>query len=462
MEQCARGAARGSAVERVRQHILCTLVCLGRHTVTQHIATAGRQFVDWTADYRLYSKRRVDTPALFAPVRRTVVNHLPAETPLVAALDDTRLKKSSRNTPGVKYTRDPLGPPFHVNFMLAQRFVQLSVAWPHETGLARMIPVDLVHAPVPKKPAKRAPEVMWITYRQRCREQALGRVGQQRLRVLRTALDNDGEHARTLVGVVDGGYTNRTFLRAVPERTTIIGRIRGDAKLYYLPEEQPQKGRRRLYGPPAPTPNHLRGDTEVPWQHATAYAGGKQHHFRVKTLGPVRWRATGEHHNLRLVVIAPLGYRLRKNGKILYRKPAYLICTDPHMNVENFLQYYLWRWDIEVNFRDEKSLLGLGQAQVHHPQSVENVPALTVAAYAILLTAATSLYGLRGRPHELPPPKWRRQQQPRASTQNLIAQIRHDLWGQAILFSDFDSSTTNNSKSQKNKPQLDAALFYAA
>jgi hypothetical protein len=111
----------------------------------------------------------------------------------------------------------------------------------------------------------------------------------------------------------------------------------------------------------------------------------------------LRWRATGAAHELRLVVIAPLGYRVNRQGRLLYRKPAYLICTDPALPVERIVQYNIWRWDIEVNFRDEKTLLGVGQAQVHTPASVERVPALSVAAYSILLTAALRLYGLQGQ-----------------------------------------------------------------
>ncbi|RRJ94816.1 hypothetical protein Ga0100231_011190 [Opitutaceae bacterium TAV4] len=65
-------------------------------------------------------------------------------------------------------------------------------------------------------------------------------------------------------------------------------------------------------------------------------------------------RITGVHTPGRVVVIAPLGYRLRKGGKLLYRQPAYLLCTDAGLPVQDILQQYLWRWDIEVNFKDEK------------------------------------------------------------------------------------------------------------
>ena len=110
--------------------------------------------------------------------------------------------------------------------------------------------------------------------------------------------------------------------------------------------------------------------------HSGSFAAGKRHLFKIKTISPLRWRPAGKEHDMRLiVVIAPLGYRLTKHSGLLYRQAAYLICSDPDASIKEILQAYVWRWDIEVNFRDEKTLLGLGQAQVRHERSVENVPA---------------------------------------------------------------------------------------
>ena len=43
------------------------------------------------------------------------------------------------------------------------------------------------------------------------------------------------------------------------------------------------------------------------------------------------------------------------------------------------LQDYFDRWGIEVNHRDVKEILGVGQAQVWNEKSVSKVPALLVA-----------------------------------------------------------------------------------
>ena len=449
--------------ERVRQHVLSQLVCLGRHTLTGVLGTSGGLFTDWTADYRMYSRERVDPAKLFTPVRQRLTDRLAPGVPLITALDDTRLKKTGRKTHGVKYTRDPLGPPFHVNLVKAQRFIQVSMASPCDSGLARMIPIDFVHAPAAQKPPKDADPQALARFRNAKRDTALPRVAANRLAMIRSAMDSEGQHSRALWSVVDGGYTNRTFMKNLPPRTSMIGRIRADAKLYHPPECPAGKaGRKRRYGTRAPTPEALRQNPDVPWQRVEAFAAGKKHSFKIKTLGPVRWRpAAGT--DLHLLVIAPLGYRLSKQGKLLYRKPAYLICTDPHAGLQQILQTYLWRWDIEVNFRDEKTLLGVGQAQVRHDQSVERVPALAVAAYAMLLTSATLTFGPEGKPTDgLPTPKWQTKERPRASTQSLINLLRHEIWARAIRFYSFASSTPPDTKPQKLHSTLESALFYAA
>lgn len=462
-EEGARAAARGPARERVVSQLLSALVCLGRHTVTGHLATAGQQFADWSAAYRLYSQERLDSRALFGPLLAELTTQLAAAGPVVVALDDTTLKKSSRRTPGVSWLADRQGPKFHLNLMLGQRCLQQSLAVSDGSGAARLVPVDFVLAPPAAKPERRGSAEQWAAYRQAQRERALGRVAAQRVQVLRQRLNEQAAtRERQLLSVVDGGYTNGTFLNELPAGCGVIGRLRGDAKLYHLPAEQAPagRGRPRVYGPPAPTPEQLRRDERVPWQELEVHFGERRRTVRYKTLAPLRWRATGAHHDLRLVVLAPTPYRKNRQGRWLYRKPAYLLCTDPTLAVAQLVQYYLWRWQIELNFRDEKTLLGVGQAQVHHPASVERVPGLSVAAYAILVTADLLLYGQRGPHLSLPLPKWRRRPPARASLAQLISQVRHELWGDYLNLSDFVREVPPEPKSLKSPPPLESALLY--
>ena len=69
---------------------------------------------------------------------------------------------------------------------------------------------------------------------------------------------------------------------------------------------------------------------------------------------------------------------------------------------------YFDRWGIAVNQRDEKDILGVGQAQVWNEQSVSKVPALLVAMYRWRLLAGRKGDGpTRTQAYE-PLPKWRR------------------------------------------------------
>jgi hypothetical protein len=450
---------KASIAQTVRRHIFSNLMCMGKHTVTGQIATAARQFQDWTADYRLYSNSRFNPEDLFAPIRKRLIKK---HNPCVVALDDTRVKKTGPHIPGVKYHRDPMGPPFHLNFIRAQRFLQLSMAMPGKNGQARMVPVDFVHAPTPAKPPKKAGPEVWEQYLQARKQYHLPNLATQRVKHLRNNLDADGRKDLPLWIVADGSFTNRRVLKPLPQRTTLIGRIRADAKLYHLPSQQLPKGRRRVYGEIAPTPEQLLKDPNVPWRKVRVFAAGQYHEFRIKTLAPLRWRAAGEKHSLRLIVIAPLGYRLRKNSKILYRNPSLLICTDIQASLEKIIQAYVWRWDIEVNFRDQKTTLGLGQQQVRHPNSVESAPALLVAAYAMLLVASENNLPENQELGPLPPPKWRRKTPLRPSTQTLINHLRHEAWGHTFHFSDFKDQDHQNTKSQKCPADLKSALFYGA
>ncbi len=477
----ARGAFRQTRVWlRARRLGVSQLACLERHTVTGLLCSCGRQFIDWSADYRLFSKDVWEPNHLFRPVIRGCLELLktaategrgqtvlsgtdPPQEPrpqtprVVVAIDDTLLRKSGRKTPGVSYRRDPLSPAFQTNLVLAQRFIQFSLLVPNATQLptaARGVPCRFQHVPSLKKPKRSAGQDEWQAYREAVKQKNLNTAASRIIRELRDELDRIHDAAGMHLSlVVDGSYTNQTIIQNLPPNTSLIGRIRKDAKLYFPLESSP-----RRYGPGAPTPEELRQDSGCPWQEIQAYAAGKTHTFRVKTLAPVRWRKTGTTLALRLVVIAPVGYRLTQGGRLLYRQPAYLICTDPELELQQLVQEYLWRWDIEVNHRDEKQIIGVGQAQLRSPKSVDRQPAFAVASYSTLLLAAMQVYGRERIDQVLPLPKWQQAgARGRPSTQRLIQLLRHEVWGlalQEIANAEERTDFVNEQPSDTKSPEL--------
>jgi len=435
--------------------------------VTGLLTTSGSQFQDWSATYRLFSQDRLPMADLFSVVRRAVAAQLPSGAPFRAVLDDTLLRRSGLHTPGVAWRRDPLGPRFQTNFVRGQRFLQISAAMPGKDDVFRLAPIAFLHAPTPPKPGRKATQEALAQYRLDTRASRLPLRASQQIIQLRQDLDRDpGGLQRILLLAFDGGFTNSTVLKPVPPRTVLIGRIRKDAKLCFTPDPALRKtlGRRLCYGAPAPTPEQFRIDDSQPWLTMTFVHSGVDHALRYKLIPNLMWRTAGAHQILQLVVIAPLAYRLRKGSKLLYRDPAFLICTDPALNPRQIIESYFQRWDIEVNFRDEKTLLGVGQAQVRNAASVESAPALTVAAYGMLLVAGQLAFG-NSNEGLLPQPKWAASSKgPRTSTQQLLHQLRAEVWGRGLgldSFSGFASNLPPFTKPEKSSFPLASALCYA-
>jgi hypothetical protein len=454
------------------------LTCLRTHLTSNAICATGRQFLDWSADYRLFSRSSWNPHDLFDPIFDHLAALLPSEqAPVVVALDDTLCKKTGRHIPGATFARDPMSPAFYVNLCWGIRFVQASILlratqW---LGPARALPVRFEPAPPAVKPKKRSSKdqkpsrnratkhaqknqrnqkknqkkvavkrcqkkAIPLTpeeqeYRIQKKLRAVTQVGVRVLQSLRQALDaRPATRLRQLLASGDGTYTNRTVLRQLPERTTFIGRIRKDAKLFQaLPQATPTRsgGRPRHYGPAAPTPEQVLHDDAVAVVKIRCFAAGEVREIPVKILRNVYWRKAGPDLRLLLVVIKPLGYRLRKGSKLLYRQPAFLICTDPELDLQTLVQAYIDRWEIECNHRDEKSLIGVAQGQVWSPKAVTRLPQFQVAIYSLLLLASILAYGFQRTADYLPLPRWRRKSI-RPSILDLLNLLRDQIFARQL------------------------------
>lgn len=428
------------------------------------LTAAGRQFTDWSSFYRIFEKDRLDTEKFFDVVRENCLQEISGHEMIIAHMDDTIIKKTGKKVAGTAWRRDPLGPPFHTNFIWGQRFVQISMSLPDQqsNSQSRGIPIDFHHCPSLKKPLKSASVADIKIFQEQQRIAKLSQQGILRVQQLRHKLDLQGER-RQLLLCVDGSYTNNTVLKSLPDTVTLIGRIRKDTKLYKLPENMKGVGRKKVYGQQLPTPEQVRLSEEYPWQKVRAWAAGKIHDFNVKVINDVRWRPAGENHTMQLIVIRPLGYRLTKNGKMLYRQPGYLLCTDCKLSLDKLLQAYLWRWEIEVNFRDEKTLMGCGQAQVRTEKAVRNLPAFMTAMYSFLHLASHRANKVKPE-LTLPRPLWYADKNAQRTTSGDIVNLfRTQVWGNDVKIN-FSSFLKNQHqiKSLRNIANpLTSAIFYA-
>jgi hypothetical protein len=381
------------------------------------------------------------------------------------AIDDTLLPKRGRKVHGASWHRDPLGPRFRVNLIHAQRMLQASVLVPdgQRPCRSRGVPVRLVACPAARKPGRKDDEMTREHRRQEARQKKLTQQGAECIASLRHDLDLEDEAGRTLITCVDGSYTNRQVFGNIPHDTILIGRIRKDAKLFALPENPVTKGRRKCYGAQLPTPEEIRQSEDYQWEDVEAFSTGKVHTYQAKTVAPVRWKPAGGKRDLRLVVIRRKCYRTREGGPNNQKDPIYLICSDCSLSLEQIVQSYFWRWEIEQNFRDEKTILGVGEAQVRTQDAAELVPEFLVAVYALLQLAAIEAEKCGGL-DQLEIPKWRKSKPPsRTSAQQLINLLRKELMAEAMAdetFSGFMPATPGKARRREVQNPFRNAAFH--
>jgi hypothetical protein len=415
------------------EHTIASPCVMGRHSITRTLCALGRADKDWSADYKMYSRSRWNPDRLFEPTMDHYLERYP-KRPITCAIDDTKLHKTGKKIETASWQRNPLSPPFHVNFIYGLRFLQVSALFQHycEGDFApRGIPVLFREAPVPKvkpllkKPGKNATEEERKAYRNEHkrlkRETNLSTQSVGVIRDLRSHFDRRGGADRLLLIVADGSFCNRTLFRADLDRTSLIARCRKDARLCWPAAD----GSRRKYDQQVFTPDQVRTDNERMWSEARVYVGGKRRRVRYKEVKGVLWKRGSGTRPLRLIVIGGVPYKLSKNSRTNYRDPAYFLTADLTTNIRQLICACFDRWQIEVNHRDEKDLLGVGQAQVRSEMSVPRHPALAVASYSMLLLAALLEFG-PGRTDDYQLlPKWRKQSK-RPSFLDILTLLRKE------------------------------------
>jgi len=427
--------AQARTARRAVRQALGSLVCLGRRTLSRVIWTNGGEQRSWSAEYFLHSRAEWDPQQLFVPILERSLAWCPGRL-VGVAVDDTRLRKTGLCIPQAFYQRDPLSPPFHWNLIRGLRFLQASLLLPlHRRAPvgSRALPIRFQDAPAVKRPRRNAPLEEWQGYRELVKRLNLSRRFAQMMGQLRQMLDAAGAVSKILVLAADGSFCNRTVFSAPRDRTEIVARARKDAVLCF---RAPQPSR-RFYAPDKFTPEQVRQDEAIPWQTTKLFYGGKRRRIRYKEIGSVYWRTGARRQLLRLFVVAPTPYRKRKGGRLYYRRPAYLLTTDLTSSAKPLLQIYFDRWQIEVNHREEKDTLGVGQAQLWNETAVPKQPVLVVAAYSALLLGSLIAFGTERGEAYARLPKWRRHAK-RPSCLDLITLLRKEMAEHPEILASYD------------------------
>jgi len=391
---------------RAIRQALVSLICLGRRTLTRIIWASGNEKKSWSAEYFLHSRSSWSPDRLFTSVAHRAVGYCRGQL-LGVVVDDTSVKKTGKRIRQAFLSRDPMSPPFHPNLRLGIRFLQFALVIPLHRTLkvaARTIPIRFEEVSAAKKPKKGIKD-----YVQKKEEyDKVKKIHNLPLRTLETLskiremLDVAGAVKKLVIIIGDGAFCNRRLFSFAVERMHLLVRCRKDLKLC-----RRSSSPKRFYAKKTFTPLEVLKDESIRWQKLRIFFGGKNRVVGFKEVSGVLWQTGAKRRFLRLFVLEPTKYKVRKTGQLQRRDPGFLLTTLTNGQTQNLLQLYFDRWQIEVNHREEKDTLHLGQAQLHNPIAVPKQPALVVAAYSALLMASLIAYGPERTDVYEPLPRWR-------------------------------------------------------
>ena len=418
---------------RLESLVLGTLCGKNPKTITSILAfdaecgNRDNSLDDWSAFYRFFSQSSWELEEFFSIIFSCAMSFCKEGESIKVLIDDTLVRKTGKKIPGAAYARDPLRPPFHTNLVWGQRMVCISLlVRASPTVPYRSIPICFLLKPPVRLP-KNATDEQRQEFKELKKKSNMSIAGRQMLDWVRKRLDAmPGGSTRRLIVAADGSFANRTFLEKPPHHTIIIARCRDDLNLR-KPIAPDKKVGKRKYGDKVPTPKQINQDATIPEKELTTGVKHQRATVRYKTVDEVRWPTVLK--NQPCCILTVKGQYFHKGGKRQQTKPAYLIVTGDYdiKDIEEILEVYLLRWEIEVGFRDQKNGLGIGKAQVWNENSVMKVPGFMSACYSMLMMASMRAFGDERGEQFAHLPRWRSKTPNRPSLRDLIELLRREV-----------------------------------
>ncbi|NOZ27653.1 MAG: transposase [Chloroflexi bacterium] len=390
----------------------------GRHTVTQGLLALGLTDADWSAWYRLFSRKRFDPDKASVCLLGQTLRHVPVKQPYVTGVDSVQVPRSSLKMPGTCWLKALGTAPFRPGLHRAQRFVDVSWLIPPEGGYSRAVPLCWLPAfPAKAVSAECPPRKEW-------------EAGQEGIAWVRKQLDAAEREEQLLLVLVDGSFERVVeFWRGLPERAAVLGRCARNRVLYQLPHYS-GRGRPPSYGERAPRPAQWL-KVRSGWQTAEVRVRGKVRNLRYRVEGPYLREGLPDRPVFLIVV---RGQDRRIGKRRIRRKPAFYLVSAVWkegkwvlpLPAEALLAWAWQRWEQEVAHRELKCGLGLGEKQCWNQRSAIVSVQWSAWVYAVLVLAGYRTWGLCQGP--TCPGRWWRGSR-RWSLNTLWRGYRAAFWG---------------------------------
>lgn len=420
---------------KAQRHAVGLMLTMGTVQISRVLWTLGLSWRDWSGEYRHFSRGNWDAQDCFEPLLAAAERLCTGDYVDVAG-DFTHIRKSGRKIAGVRLMRDPASDiKWNNNLIRGLQYLQLGllvpVAHPDRSAsvgsATRCLPVHFSSVPSLKKPGKKATQQEWQQYKQDQRARPAMIASREAIASVRSRLDAHGGHQQTLSVILDGSFANRTILADPIERTEITCRCRRNARLRFGKTSSDARG---FYQPDSFTPDSIRTEHQThPFTEAPIRLTNRTITVRYKDIGNVYWPGAAKRRPLRLLMVAQPHHKAKGTSgqaPCFDQDTYHIITTDLERPAHEIIQAAFDRWQIEVAHREQKTVFGIGDAQVRNEKSVQRHPAFAVACYSLLHLAAIELHQEHPDCLNIQMPKWHTRRS-RPSIQTLLNVLRQEI-----------------------------------
>jgi hypothetical protein len=234
--------------------------------------------------------------------------------------------------------------------------------------------------------------------------------------------------SRSLVVVADGAFASLQLLSdwAARRRPVVcVTRLRLDARLFRPapPRKKGAMGRPRLVGTRLPSLHQVLANRRTKWQRlivADWYGQGQR--VVELTSGTAIWYHTG-------LPPVPIRWVLVRDPEGKFETRA-LLCTQLDQDPRQILQWFLWRWQVEVTFQEVRTHLGVETQRQWSDLAIARTTPVLLGLFSIVTLLAHRL----ARNGQLPIRQAAWYMKTQATFSDAIAAVRQQLWHPANFF----------------------------
>jgi hypothetical protein len=429
---------------------LCTLatgaiLAPGQRTVAAALRAVGLENVSDFSNYHEVFNRARWSPLIMSRLLLGLIvsTLLAAEAPLLLVIDDTLERRRGRKVryksifrDAVRSTAEHLSLTFGIRWVCA--CVLVETPWSQRPWALPFFVIPVISEKRALQLKKRyVSPTQWAAYL---------------LKKVRRWFPD-----RPVVLIGDGGYASVELSRQAADLAgvTFVSRLRMDAALYDAPALQPKnkRGPKPKKGARQPGFSERLENKATVWRQAQIrWYGGRMQEIEYAT-GVSLWHKSNKRNQgdkskqdpvtIRWVLVrCPTGSN--GNSGISF-PPAALFCTDTEVPAQQIVQWFLWRWNIEVTFEEMRACLGFETQRHWSDKAVGRVTPCLFGLFSIVVLLAHRLC-----PKELPVHKarWYDKQEP--SFRDALAAVRIHLMGTNLIGLNDGANYSNSANTAGN------------